>query len=410
MHTFSRIMSGSVLLLALLLPAEQTFAQCDETKLTASDGTDGDRFGDAIAINRNLMAVSADDDGEGSLLGVGSAYLFQRIGGTWMEVAKFVPSDARNGQDFGQAIALERHFTVVTAPHDKELGGDSGAAYVFARDGAGGFVETKLHPSDAMADQQFGESVAAADNRIVVGARDSEAGDAAGAAYVFRYQQGTWVEEQKLISQDIHALDVFGYAVAMGDRRIAVGALGAQTDGVRVGAVYVFSRATDDWVEEAKLVASDPNELDFFGNAVAITRDGTRIVAGAYRDDEAGFDAGAAYVFHKEGGSWVEEAKLIGDNTVAFDSFGISVAIAYPYCVVGAPNSEWQGAAYLFKHDGVNWNQVGRFEATDETEFDDFGTSVAVDLRTLAVGAPLNPFQFGPGAVYVYDPTCTAED
>ena len=187
----------------------------------------------------------------------------------------------------------------------------------------------------------------------------------------------------------------------MGGRLIAVGALGAQDNGVRVGAVYVFGFENGAWVQQAKLLASDPKELGFFGTSVAMTRDGSRIIVGAAADD---FVSEAAYVFRREGDGWVQEAKLVVDP---YEGFGTSVAINYPYCAVGAPFDNEKGATYLYHFDGANWNLANRFEPSDGTFDDSYGVSVAVDRTVLASGAPLHMNETGPGAVYLFDPSCT---
>lgn len=141
---------------------------------------------------------------------------------------------------------------------------------------------------------------------------------------------------------------------------------------------------------------------------VAVATDGNQIVVGAVGDNESGFDAGAAYVFQRVGTSWSLEAKLTGDDTTAFDQFGMSVAISDEQCAVGAPYDQDQGATYLFSFDGANWNQVAKIEASDDTIIDASGYSVAMDQRDLVVGAPLHPDEFGPGAAYIYDPNLCA--
>ncbi len=413
MNALTKIIPTSLLLVTLSWLTATTSpaqGQCEEVKLTASDAQDGDHFGD-VALSRNLIAVGAIWDD----VAAGSVYLYRQTGGTWTEQQKLVASDRASGDSFGNALAFYRDRLVIAAPFDDDRGNNSGSVYVLTRDpqAPGGFAEVKLTASDGLAEDQFGIDVATEGKRIVVGARgDDGAGFAAGSAYVFRLEEGGWVEEAKLLSSDIKAFDIFGVSVAMGGRRIAVGALGAQTDGVRVGAVYVFRRDGGTWIEEAKLVADDPDDLDFLGSAVAITSDGSRIVAGAVGDNENGFDAGAAYVFRRDGTSWSLEAKLAGNDTTAFDQFGFSVAVSGEECAIGAPYDEDQGATYLFRFDGATWNEVAKIEASDETVIDEFGYSVALDPRRLVVGAPLHAEEFGPGAAYVYNPqTCeTAPD
>ncbi len=399
MKSFPKILCLSFLFLIPGWAATSAFAQCEETELNPSDGQGDDNFGAAVALDRDYLAVGAPGDD----METGSVYLFKKVHGTLVEQTKLLASDREDYDYFGAAVALQKNRVVVAAPYDDDLGSLSGSVYVYSPDRAtNGIAEAKLHAADGVADEQFGTAVATRGSRIVVGARgDNAAGYAAGAAYVFRLVNGTWVQDAKLISNDIHAFDIFGVSVAMGGRLIAVGALGAQTDGVRVGAVYVFEFKNGKWVQQAKLMADNPEELGFFGLSVAMNPDGTRIVAGATSDYT---DTETVCVFRREGDTWVREAKLVGGP---YDGFGTSVAINYPYCAVGAPFYNGKGATYLYLFDGANWNLVNRFDPSDGTFDDSYGVSVAVDRVALASGAPLHKFESGPGAVYVFNPNCT---
>jgi hypothetical protein len=108
-------------------------------------------------------------------------------------------------------------------------------------------------------------------------------------------------------------------------------------------------------------------------------------------------------IFRRNGNGWVEEAQLLGED---FEGFGLSVAISYPYCAVGAPYHDSKGAAYVFLFDGANWNWTGLFTPSDGTIDDEYGLGVAIDEKVIAAGAPLHKFESGPGAVYTYDPNC----
>ncbi len=74
----------ALMALAALAPAAQ--AQRSETRLTASDGVDGDFFGQAVAIDGSIAVVGAPDADLGNDENAGAAYVFERIDGQWREV------------------------------------------------------------------------------------------------------------------------------------------------------------------------------------------------------------------------------------------------------------------------------------------------------------------------------------
>ena len=160
--------------------------------------------------------------------------------------------------------------------------------------------------SDGAADDQFGGTVAVAGDRAVVGARfHDDNGDSSGSAYVFRYDGTGWVEEAKLTASDGAADDEFGGSVAVAGDTAVVGAPFHADNGSTSGSAYVFRYDGTDWVEEAKLTASDGAADDQFGGLVAVS--GDTLVVGAEGDDDNGSFSGSAYVFHYDGTGWVEE-------------------------------------------------------------------------------------------------------
>jgi nucleoside-specific outer membrane channel protein Tsx len=281
----------------------------------------------------------------------GAVYVFHYDGTAWVEEAKLEASDAAANDAFGLSVAVAGDTAVVGAALDDDGGSDSGSAYVFHYDGTVWVEEAKLTPSDGAAFDQFGSSVAAAGDTIVVGARlDDDNGSDSGSAYVFRYDGTVWVEEAKLKASDGAPSDTFGNAVAVAGETAAVGAQFDDDNGADSGSAYVFRYDGATWVEQAKLVASDGAPSDTFGNTVAVA--GETVVVGAQFDDDNGTDAGLAYVFRYDGTAWVEQAKLTPSDGTADDMFGGSVAVSGDTAVVGAAldddNGSSSGSAYVF--------------------------------------------------------------
>jgi hypothetical protein len=125
-----------------------------------------------------------------------------------------------------------------------------------------------------------------------------------------------------------------------------------------------------------------------FGTAVAV--DGDTLVVGALSDE-------AAFVYVKTECGWTFQAELEADNKTIGANFGIAVAIQGDTILVGAPFAEVPlssgdsikaGAAYVFERSGTTWAQKAKLIATNPDAYDSFGTSVALDADTIAIGAP----------------------
>jgi hypothetical protein len=180
---------------------------------------------------------------------------------------------------------------------------------------------------------------------------DCSAGIGCGAVYVFERQQGAWVEHQKLTASDAVQNKFFGASVA----------LSADGNTALIGAsrsAYVFVRAKGTWVEQQKLTTSDIAQTDFFGSPVALSANGKTALVGAnFATCSAGGVCGAAYVFEREKGTWVEQQKLTASDAAVLAVFGDSVALSRrgTTALVGAQqaacsNGEFAcGAAYVFR-------------------------------------------------------------
>lgn len=296
----------------------------------------------------------------------------------------------------------------------------------------------------------FGEEVAVSGDTLVVSARledgdgspeDDDSRDAAGAVYVFVREEGAWRQQAYLKGDPIAEDEWFGSSVAISGDTIVVGAGKSdrfllQPPGVvpDCGAAYVFVRSGGSWDLQARLQAQFGDTDDAFGISVAI--DGDTLVVGADEEasdgsnpsDDSVFKAGAAYVYERDGSSWIPVAYLKADYPGYVDLFGYSVAVDGDTIVVGANAEDGDGSAesddsvqrsgavYVFVRDTAGWVRQAYLKADVPGEDDSFGVSVDLDGDTLVVGAygeasdgssPYDDSLERPGAVYVFERTGT---
>lgn len=286
-----------------------------EAKLEASSGTADDSFGGSVAVtgDGSTAVVGAagyeDTTDEAKAENRGAAYVFARRGGAWTEEVKLTADDGDDGDRFGSSVAVagDSPTVLVGARWDEDPNGiDAGSAYVFELNGGEWSQQAKLAASDGDHGETFGRSVALAGDATtaLIGAsqHDAASGRAAGAAYVFSRNAGSWSEETKLIASDGNFDDRFGRSVALSvDGTTAI--VGAFQDedpnGDRAGSAYQFDWNTDGaWSEEVKLVANDGDAEDNVGDSVAVSGDGTTALVGAPGDEDPNGDfAGSAYLF-----------------------------------------------------------------------------------------------------------------
>lgn len=304
------------------------------------------------------------------------------------------PADGELADDFGEGVALRGERLIVGALFGDVANGasDSGSAYVYARSGASWAPDGELAPLDAATNMRFGAAVAIDGALAAVGAYfdDATAIDS-GSAYVFERGAAGWSQVAKLVAFDGSGGDWFGRSIALSGDTVAVGAENDDALGTDSGSVYVFVRSGASWVLQAKLTASNGVAYDAFGVALAL--EGDRLVVGAPLADAGAIFSGAAYVFRRDGANWVEEAELAPSDPLGFDDFGSSVAFAGGRALVGAPGHHGErGAAYLFERAGTSWSQAAKLSSASGAPYDRFGAAVAIDAQLAAVGAPGEDF------------------
>lgn len=386
------IVAGTSIAMTLVLPGLPVAAaptiQATVVELTASDGDDQDAFGSAVAVDGDTMVIAASCDESAGGNCDGSAYVFVRSAGGWVEQAKLVPSDIGAFDEFGHSVAVDGDTVVVGSwSDDVQQREDAGSAYVFVRTGATWTEQAKLIAPDRRAFDSFGGSVSVDGDTAVVGSYNSVGNPAgSGSAYVFVRSGAAWSLQTKLVAADRAANDFFGVAVAVSANFVLVGAQGDDVGANRTGSAYAFQRSGTVWTQQAKLSASDAGADANFGASVAL--DGRNALIG---DQPFGGRQGSAYVFVRTGTTWTQQAVLNASDGSA-GAFGFSVDISGGVAVVGAYADEaggfsTAGSAYVFLRSGSTWRQLVRLTADEPGTYEQYGQSVAVDRGTVVVGA-----------------------
>ena len=310
--------------------------------------------------------------------------------------------------NLGTSVGISGDYAMIGVPEDDtDNGRDTGSLQVFFRSETGWVQHQKLLASDGVRGDEFGTALAMSGDYAIVGApRKDDAGNNSGAAYIFTRQGTAWVEQAKLVAPDARAGDYFGVSVAIDEDTVLVGGHRINKPTADAGSVYVFERLGNSWLLTDHLTAPDATKFAYFGFSVGIDDD-TAII-GAIRDDEAGSDAGAAYVFVRKGVEWTFQAKLLGNNTESEDNFGYAVDVDGNFAIVTSPKNKGAGAAYIYEREGTVWEQKRnrvriRMIPIDRDGASAFGTSVAINGETAVIGATGGKVgQDIVGAAYVF--------
>ena len=318
---------------------------------------DGDQYGFSLTLSGdgNTVAVGAiteDSNASGingnqadnSTVSAGAVYVYTRAGSTWSQQAYIKsssPTEFTNGDLFGFSLALN-------------VDGNTLGVGVYDEGGS---------------------------SREINGPIDGMRGGS-GAAYVFTRAGNTWSRQAYIKVANAEAGDSWGFAVALSadGNTLAMGsadedcpATGVNPPGcdddreanTSVGAAAVFVRSGTTWTQQAYLKPSNTGVEDWFGARLALSGDGSVLAVGGpnedsaaqgingRQDDDSAIEAGAVYLFTRNGAVWAQEAFVKGSNTEAFDEFGDAVALSRDgrTMVVGARGED--SAA-----QGTNGNQA----------------------------------------------------
>ncbi|MEW8077795.1 MAG: hypothetical protein AB2822_06880 [Candidatus Thiodiazotropha endolucinida] len=292
----------------------------------------------------------------------------------------------------------------------------SGAVYVFVHNDDSWRQQAFIKASNADARDYFGHSLSLSEDgntlAVGVGSEDSAAtginGDendntreGTGAVYIFVRTGSSWQQQAYIKASLTDRRDGFGLGLALsadGDT-LAVGAYGedSNADGVdgdqldnsaeNAGAVYLFTRTDNSWVQQAYLKASNSDAGDFFGSDLAFSGDGERLAVSAIYEasaasgidgdqlDNSATEAGAVYLFERTQGAWTQVTYLKASTIESYDRFGSGLAFSSDgeWLAVGAPDKQLPlsafddeqqtdssytvGAVYLFKYNDGAWQQ-----------------------------------------------------
>lgn len=318
----------------------------------------GAQFGSAVAIDGDIAVVGAPYEDTAKGASAGTAYVYERVGGSWSEAARLTADDGHPIAFFGSAVAVSGSRVAVASIFNDANGlNDAGAVYIFEKESGGWQFKVKLIAADASAGSMFGASIALESDQLAIGA--------AGYCYVFENLLGTWFQTSKLYLGNFPHVDIEP------NRIIA--------SGLTIANIYEKQGAT--WSLTGTLQGSGP--ATSAAARVSLSGDRAMINSGDWR------------VYVRQGNSWSLEFSI--DNAGDYATVAIrGETIAIGFLV---------GHLQVWRHTSAGWNVSLTMETTDGVNNGSyFSTSLALDGSTAVVGAPL----FSPtdiGRAYVLDTT-----
>lgn len=227
---------------------------------------------------------------------------------------------------------------------------------------------------------------------------DDDLGSGAGAVYVYdstNYSSSpTKLAPTGMISENY----IFGWSTLVTSNYIAAGALRDESAGKDAGAVYIFNTSNLAATPTRLTVTKTNSSDEFFGGSLAANS--TQLVVGAEMYNS---QKGAVYVYDPNNLSAAPTYLTAGD-LVPGDRFGSRVAATDSYIVVGAYNNDSsKGAVYVYDATNLSASPT-KLVPSSAGNGDSFGYSVAAYGNQIVVGAYLDdPMGSNSGNAFVYD-------
>ncbi|MBL0333955.1 MAG: hypothetical protein IPP73_01075 [Chitinophagaceae bacterium] len=323
-------------------------------------GVQGERLGSSVAIYGNYAVAGGPENnwlcGPGSQDGKANVYIKEN--NNWRFLQTLAPAPTTCGKRFGHAVAISDNIIAIGAPYDG--GFASGAVYIYRRTGTTWNFSEKLLGSISANYEFFGTSVSIHGNYLAVGAKGlSDEPGKIGRAYVFENNGASFTETQRIDNPDNDTHDRFGYAVAIDSTHLIITAPAASPNGnAEQGRVFCYKLGGGTWNLASTIARTNGEAGDHFGECVSLS--GTNLLIGCPGLDIGGviFDCGAAFVVAKDIN---DEFNSGGMNIIpdpeegSGNQFGCGVAVDNGIIVISAKGSSNNGRVLLWLQETSGW-------------------------------------------------------
>ncbi len=240
--------------------------------------------GVSLSINDDgtVVAIGAEYNSEGGL-NAGAARIYENINGNWTKIGQTIIGDDFFNY-YGNAISINANGSIVAIAGKANGAAGNAAGHVQIYQNQNGTWEQigeDIYGEAEMNNSGYSISINSDGNIVAIGAPyNSDNGNYAGHVRVYENQNGTWTQ----IGQDLDgeaAEDKFGYSVSInGDgTTLAVGAATNCDNGQNAGSAYIYQYQNETWVLIEDIEGEDAHEK--FGSSVSISAQENIVAVGA---------------------------------------------------------------------------------------------------------------------------------
>lgn len=271
----------------------------------------------------------------------------------------------------------------------------------------------------------FGNSVVIDGEALIIGEPNNSFRP--GMVYVYRKNDGNWIETARLTAPSADRADGFGAVLALSGNTLFVAS--------RAGSVHAYERSGATWAFLSTLATDDVVGLDPLCNyngycgvdyGISLAADQDWLLVGQARaptdvsrmrtqqrrdgENPPSPPPGTVYAFQRgPDGRWTERQRIESPAAAQGDAFGAAVSVIGDRMLVGAPKAASNGgsieaAGRVFEYrlmDGL-WREEAELVVTSEPEAS-FGATIVSSESRAVIGAPFSRLGFGAAFVFELD-------
>ena len=360
-------------------------------------GEDQSGYSVNLSSDGSILAIGApENDGNGE--NSGHVRVYANVGGIWTQIGSDIDGEAAE-DEFGFSVSLSSNGNIlaVGARLNDGNGTNSGSVRVYEN------IESvwKQIGNDIdgeMAGDQSGFDISLSSNgdTVAIGAPINDGnGIISGHVRIYENTGGSWTQ----IGQDIDGEEIrdrSGSSVSLSSDGsiVAIGAPRNDGNGAFSGHVRVYQNVEGFWTQVGQDI-DGVDSIDFFGESVILSSDGSIVAAGASGNDENGSGSGQLRVYQNVEGFWTQINNVIGGEAIDDQSGGsVSLSSDGNIVVIGATGNDGNGynsgQARVFKNEFGVWSQLGDdIDGRITYSADQFGhsTSISSNGNIIAVAA-----------------------
>jgi hypothetical protein len=319
----------------------------------------------------------------------------------------FKPSSLDVTDGYGYSVAISGDGNTLAVGTDYCNATTNCPVYIYSNEEDGWRQQARITLPETADYSSFGEDLTLSEdgNTLAIGAPRADRSavslegqasevelENAGAVYIYTRTEGNWQINAYLSASNRDQDDLFGShlrlsadgnylaVTASGESSNADGINGDQSDNTepRAGAVYLFERIGDSWQQQSYIKASNSQNYDGFGEALAISERGETLAVGASgedsrlqrvysEDDNSLIESGAVYIFTRDTEQWSQRRLIKASNADRNDRFGSGLSLSSDGSVLAiwARGIDHTGAVHIYQHTNDHWIEQANIKASD---------------------------------------------